>query len=119
MSELYFTTGQVRKAEEFLVAHEKSIDSNILNLYKERLAFLNSNYEDAVQITLLLTEDAISYQEFFYTKHLQLGLIFHTISDNALAAKHFNAERDFLIEKIKESENDQLIKVVAGSKDAL
>jgi len=103
---LYVITGKIQKAREFLIGHEQYIESQDLKLIKARLEFLARNYDKAIQITQSLSEDAFCWQSEYFTKNLQLGLLYRTIPDNTMAIRYFELERDFLLKNIKGSEND-------------
>jgi TolB-like protein/class 3 adenylate cyclase/Flp pilus assembly protein TadD len=103
---LYFLTGDVRKAKELLKNNQEFIDYPIIKMIRGYIEILDGNYQEAIQITESFTEDAINEQYFYYSKHLQLGMIYYIMSIENLADKHFEAEKIFLEEKIKESNND-------------
>lgn len=103
---LYINTGKTQKAREFLIGHEQFIESQDLKLIKARLEFLARNYDKAIQITQLLSEEAFCWQSEYFTKNLQLGLLYRTLPDNTMAIKHFGLERDLLLKIIKGSKND-------------
>jgi tetratricopeptide (TPR) repeat protein len=103
----YVNSGQIQKAREFLNVNEKFIDSQKQKRYKARLEFLARNYVNAIQIDQSLSEDPFSFQIEYYTKYLQLGLIYRKIPDNAMAVMNFKIERDLLLKKISETGNDQ------------
>jgi TolB-like protein/thioredoxin-like negative regulator of GroEL len=103
---LYISTGQLQAAGEFIEENEEYIEAWDLKSYQSRLAFLERNYDQALQIMNSLSDDPISILSLYYTKHLQLGLIYRTMGDEVRAAEHFALERDHLMGKIKEAEND-------------
>jgi tetratricopeptide (TPR) repeat protein len=104
---LYIITGQLQKAKEFLIAHEQYFDSRAFKTSQARLEILARHYDKAIQIYQSLTEDAISGQRFFYTKHRLLGQTYLYIPDYDSASVHFKIEINFLQQKIKESEYDE------------
>jgi len=106
LPDLYFSTGQLNEAREFLAEKVSFIEARDLKRYQSRLAFLERNYDQALQIMNSLSDDSISFQNYYYTKHLQLGLIYRAMGDNELAAKHFALERDHLARRITEAEKD-------------
>jgi tetratricopeptide (TPR) repeat protein len=103
----YVNSGQMQKAREFLNVNEKFIDSQNQKRYTAQLEFLARNYVNAIQIVQSLSEDPFSFQTEYYTKYLQLGLIYRKIPDNAMAVMNFKIERDLLLKKINETRNDQ------------
>ena len=56
-----------------------------------------------------LSDEPISQTSYYGTKHLQLGLIYLIISDQDRALEHFELEKNFLEEKLKEFNNDSRI----------
>lgn len=106
LSDLYISTGQLQTASEFLAENELYFEARDLKRYQSKLAFLERDYEQALQFMNSLSDDPISFQNFYYTKHLQLGLIYSAMGDNESAVRHFALERDHLASKITEAEND-------------
>lgn len=106
LSDLYISTGQLQAAGEFIAENKDSFEARDLKRYQSRLAFLERNYDQALQLMNSLSDDPISFQNFYYTKHLQLGLICRAMGDDEGAARHFTLERDHLTRKITEAEND-------------
>lgn len=104
--QLYINTGRLQKAKAFLTVHEQYIESQDLKLIKARLEFLARNYDEAIQITQSLSEEAFCWQSEYFTKNLQLGLLYRTILDKTLSIRYFELERDLLMKNIKGSEND-------------
>ncbi|MCK5207356.1 MAG: hypothetical protein KAQ79_05030, partial [Cyclobacteriaceae bacterium] len=103
---LYSVTGDVKKAKQFLKNNKEHINKPAIKLVRGYIEILDGNYEEAIQITASLSDDAINELNFYYSKHLQLGLIYYIMSNEKMAIKHFEAERIFLEEKIKELNND-------------
>ena len=104
---LYSVTGDVKKAKQFLKNNKEHINKPAIKLVRGYIEILDGNYEEAIQITASLSDDAISEYNFYYSKHLQLGLIYYIMSNEKMVVKHFEAERIFLEEKIKELNDDQ------------
>ncbi len=104
--ELYINTGQIDKADRFYIDNEKLISPQFRKYIQAGLLFYKRNFVEAVSIAQAMTEDAISFQHFYLTKNLLLGLFHRAIPDNAMAISHFEAEREFLLTKIKESAAD-------------
>ncbi|MCK5278163.1 MAG: hypothetical protein KAK04_06480, partial [Cyclobacteriaceae bacterium] len=103
---LYSVTGDVKKAKQFLKNNQEHINHPAIKLVRGYIEILDGNYEEAIQITASLSDDAISELNFYYSKHLQLGLIYYIMSNEKMVVKHFEAERIFLEEKIKEGNDD-------------
>jgi len=103
---LYSLTGDVKKAKEFLKNNPEFIDHPAIILLRGNIEVLDGNYEKAIQITESLSDGTINQSDYFGSKHLQLGLIYFIISNEEMAVKHFETERIFLEEKIKELNND-------------
>ncbi|MDT8375081.1 MAG: tetratricopeptide repeat protein [Bacteroidales bacterium] len=106
LPDLYISTGQLQAAREFLAENKEYLEARDLKRYQSRLAFLERKYEPALQFMNSLSDDSISFQNYYYTKHLQLGLIYRAMGDNERAARHFTLERDHLTRKITEADND-------------
>ena len=106
LSDLYISTGQLQAAGEFIAKNKDSFEARDLKRYQSQLAFLERNYDQALQLMNSLSDDPISFQNFYYTKHLQLGLICRAMGDDEGAARHFTLERDHLTRKISGAEND-------------
>ena len=103
---LYSVTGDVKKAKDFLKNNQEYNDHPVIKHKRSDIDILDGNYEEAIQITESLSDDEIKALDFYRSKHLQLGLIHHMMSNEKMAVKHFEAERIFLEEKIKELNND-------------
>jgi TolB-like protein/thioredoxin-like negative regulator of GroEL len=106
LSDLYISTGQLQALREFLAENEEYFEARDLKRYQSQLAFLERNYDQALQLMNSLSDDPISFQNFYYTKHLQLGLICRAMGDDEGAARHFTLEKDHLTGKITEAPND-------------
>ena len=103
----YKITGQLARAERYLLGHEKYVSSQDLKFFRSKLAFFEGKNEEALQIAGSLSDDAFDTQSSYFTKHTVLGLIYHAIADDDLAARHFSMEKELLLQKINKSENDQ------------
>ena len=104
----YLLSGQTGKASVFLERNKKYFDPGELKFFKAWLAYIDRDYENAIQILQTLSDDQMIYsrQSRAYSKHLQLGLIYHAARDDSMAAIHFNAEHRLMQEMISESGND-------------
>ena len=106
MFELYVKTGQIQKAEDYLAKNKKNIGDQNFKRYQAELLSLTKHYDRALQVLETLTEESIVGQHHLFTKHLLLGLNYRLVQNNELAIKHFDIERDFLMGRINETEND-------------
>lgn len=106
LSDLYISTGQLQVLGEFLAENEEYFESRNLIRYQFQLAFLERNYDQALLLMNSLSDDPISFQNFYYTRHLQLGLLYRAMGDSERAARHFTLEKDHLSGKITEAPND-------------
>jgi len=106
LSDLYISTGQLQAASEFIAENKDSFEARDLKRYQSQLAFLERNYDQALLLMNSLSDDPISFQNFYYTRHLQLGLIYRAMGDSERAARHFTLEKDHLTGKITEAPND-------------
>jgi tetratricopeptide (TPR) repeat protein len=106
---LYAITGQIKKAREFLQNNQRIIDEPEIKLTQAYIEVLDGNYEDALQITESLSEEVVNDQGYYHTKHSQLGLIYLLMSNKEMAAKHFESEKVFLLEKMDKFQNDSRI----------
>jgi len=104
--DLYISTGQLQAASEFIAENELYFEARDLKRYQSKLAFFERNYNQALQFMNLLSDDPINFQNYYYTKHLEMGLIYRAMGDNESAARHFTLERDHLTGKITEAGND-------------
>jgi len=103
---LYASTGQTKKAKEFLEKNHRFIDNPDIKLTQAYIEVLDNNFQEAIQIIGSISEPVINEQRYYHTKHLQLGLIYYLISNKKLASEHFEMERKFLLSKINKLKND-------------
>ena len=85
------------------------LDHSSIVLQRSNLKLFEGNFEEAVRIMGTLSDEPISQTSYYGTKHLQLGLIYLIISDQDRALEHFELEKNFLEEKLKEFNNDSRI----------
>jgi TolB-like protein/Flp pilus assembly protein TadD len=114
ITNLYINSGQLIKAKDFILNNEASFDPSDLAQNRARLEFLNRNYEEAIQIIKNISRTEFSEQSIYDTKHLQLGLMYRTSSNNVLANRNFSIARDTLLIKIDKSKNDQRLYMALG-----
>jgi TolB-like protein/Tfp pilus assembly protein PilF len=101
---VYVLHGQIQKAREFLKNNEKSFDSKSIKVSQAELELISRNYKEAIEITQSITEDLIYADSPFLP--LNVGIIYREMKNNTMAVKHFETERNFLLEKISESGDD-------------
>ncbi|HUX95828.1 MAG TPA: hypothetical protein VMV47_08860 [Bacteroidales bacterium] len=101
---VYILHGQIQKARKFLKNNEKSFDSKALKLCQAQLELISRNYKEAIEITQSISEDLINANSPLFP--LNVGFIYRAMHNNAMAVKHFETERNFLLEKISESGDD-------------
>ena len=75
-------------------------------LLRGNIEVLDGNYDEAIQIIESLSDAAINQSDYYGSKHLKIGLIYFTMSNEKMAIKHFETERIFLEKKIKDLNND-------------
>jgi tetratricopeptide (TPR) repeat protein len=104
--DLYVQTGQIQEAENFLEVNEENFENQDFKRFQAEILTMKRQYEQAKSILQTLTEEAYIHQGYYYTKYMQLGLLCRLMSDNNMAVKYFEIERDKLIERISEFKND-------------
>jgi len=109
---MYIRTGQLKKARDFLNAHKDVFGSK--SKEQARLDIIDRNYDKAIQFYQSFSEDPISSQAGYYTKHMQLGLLYRLVPDSVMAIRQFQIERDLLLKKITGSENDDRLYISLG-----
>ncbi|MFO7658927.1 MAG: helix-turn-helix domain-containing protein [Bacteroidales bacterium] len=103
--DLYLKTGQIRKAEDFIVLHKKRFGSFYF-LMQARMEFLTRKLSNAIQSALQIPGEDFLFQSFALSKNLELGLIYHCSNNPSKAKEHFSFARNYFLEKLKDSEND-------------
>jgi len=102
----YTSTGQIQKAKELIKTLEKTVGPRNFKWGMALLAYLERDFDQAIQFMDSLTEEPFSFQSFYYTKHLQLGMYYLAKHDTGNAIRQFGLERDIILRKIKESGDD-------------
>ncbi|MCK5367844.1 MAG: tetratricopeptide repeat protein, partial [Cyclobacteriaceae bacterium] len=98
--------GQIKKAKEIIQNNPRVIDHPNTKFTQAYIEILDRKYEKAIQIINSLSEEAVSYQLNYRTKHLELGLIYHMMGNNELSVRHFESEKVFLLGKLDTLQND-------------
>ena len=104
----YLLYGQISKANEFLIRHEYYFDPLVFRLFTGKLEYFAGDYDKAIQTIGPMTDDRQLYsrQSECYSKHLPLAMCYRSMSDEAMAAFHFGAERDIMLGLIRDNVND-------------
>ncbi len=100
----YYEIGKLDKAREFLRTHEKVLDLNRVKFHYAQLELYNRNYVEAIKIAQSIPEGEPLGD--FFTKHHFMGDVYLSIPDTVKAIYHYSIERDFLLNKLKETKND-------------
>ncbi|MFC2123808.1 tetratricopeptide repeat protein [Bacteroidota bacterium] len=106
---LYANTGQIEKAKSYLKNNQKSIDHPDIKVVQAYIEILDGNYDEALQIIQSLSEEVLVDLIYYGTKHIQLGIIYHMMSNKEMSVKHFESEKTILLSKIDQSDNDSRI----------
>ena len=104
--DLYLKTGQIRKAEDFIVLHRKRFGSQYYLLMQARMEFLTRKPGNAIQSALQIPGEDFLFQNFAFSKNLELGLIYHSSNNPSKAKEHFSFARNYFQEKLNDSGND-------------
>lgn len=106
---LYSLKGEIEKAKEFSKEKGESIDRLYAKYIRSNIEIYDGNFDEAIQIIESISDGIIDDPEYYGSKNLQLGLIYYMMSNEEMSAKHFEAERIFLEEKIIELKDDPRI----------
>jgi tetratricopeptide (TPR) repeat protein len=104
--DLYLKSGQIGKAEDFIVLHKKRFGSQYYLLMQARMEFLTRKLSYAIQSALLISGEDFLFQNFAFSKNLELGLIYHSSNNPSKAKEHFSFARNYFLEKLNDSKND-------------
>ncbi|MFO7656669.1 MAG: helix-turn-helix domain-containing protein [Bacteroidales bacterium] len=104
--EIFLKTGQITKAKDFLFTNESYFKPQEFLFNQMQIEYFSKNLDKAIQFAHTFPGEGIFFQDKIFLKHLQLGIMYRSISDPDLANRHFELARDFLLEKIKELGKD-------------
>ena len=102
---LNLTTGEVDKARTLLV-NNQNIVHPLMYMTRSLVELFDRNYEEAISILESSPREVMDNQFAYEPRPLQLGLIYHVISDRELAKKHFQEARQVLEDKLSELPDD-------------
>lgn len=103
--EIYIRSGQIEKAKDFLITNKKYFATHDYIGFQAHIEFRKRNFSKAIQLIQSLSEERAFSIFDHYSKQLALGLAYATVSDYAMAKRHFELARNFFLERIRESGN--------------
>ncbi|MBR9999790.1 MAG: hypothetical protein KFF73_12515, partial [Cyclobacteriaceae bacterium] len=115
--ENYILAGKIDKASDFLTIIPQFRNNPDIKLQEIDIEVIKGDYEQAVRIAESMPEYGFSPfpgQVSYFTKHFLLGMIYHIISDKEMSNKHFEIEKDFILEKMNYMKNDYRLYCTLG-----
>jgi tetratricopeptide (TPR) repeat protein len=100
LAELYLMTGEIEKAR--ILINNQQIKDPAMYLLGSQAELLDRNYQEAIEILNSSPEKVVTNNLSYKPISMQIGLIYHMMSNSKLANVHFQVAREDLEGKLSE-----------------